>query len=98
LDNTVGGAIQLVVTVLGIASVLFWLNARLAVVTLVAVWLLAAFTVRFAREIRSRYRSLRETVGEFNTRLENNFSGIGVSKVAATEPYEEVRVAGASGE
>jgi ATP-binding cassette subfamily B protein len=96
LDSTVGGAIQLVVTVLGIAGVLFWLNAQLAVVTLVAVPLLAGFTVWFAREIRGRYRALREAVGELNTRLENNLSGIEVIKAAATEPYEEARVEAAS--
>jgi ATP-binding cassette subfamily B protein len=96
LDSTVGGAIQLVVTVLGIAGVLFWLNAQLALVTLVAIPLLAGFTVWFAREIRTRYRALRETVGELNTRLENNLSGIEVIKTAATEPYEEARVEAAS--
>ena len=96
LDSTVGGAIQLVVTILGIAGVLFWLNAQLAVVTLVAIPLLAGFTVWFAREIRTRYRALREAVGELNTRLENNLSGIEVIKAAATEPYEEARVEAAS--
>jgi ATP-binding cassette subfamily B protein len=92
LDSTVGGAIQLVVTVLGIAGVLFWLNAGLAIVTLVAVPLLAAFTLWFSREIRTRYRALREAVGDLNTRLENNLSGIEVIKTAATEPYEADRV------
>ncbi|MFC6939881.1 ABC transporter ATP-binding protein [Salinirubellus sp. GCM10025818] len=92
LDSTVGGAIQLVVTVLGIAGVLFWLNAGLAVVTLVAVPLLAAFTLWFSRKIRARYRALREAVGALNTRLENNLSGIEVIKTAATEPYEADRV------
>jgi len=96
LDSTVGGAIQLVVTILGIAGVLFWLNAQLALVTLVAIPLLAGFTVWFAREIRSRYRALRESVGELNTRLENNLSGIEVIKAAATESYEEARVEEAS--
>jgi ATP-binding cassette subfamily B protein len=96
LDSTVGGAIQLVVTVLGIAGVLFWLNAGLAVVTLVAVPLLAAFTLWFSREIRTRYRALREAVGALNTRLENNLSGIEVIKTAATEPYETERVEDAS--
>ena len=92
LDSTVGGAIQLVVTVLGIAGVLFWLNAGLALVTLVAVPLLAAFTLWFSREIRTRYRALREAVGSLNTRLENNLSGIEVIKTAATESYESDRV------
>ena len=92
LDSTVEGAIQLVVTVVGIASVLFWLNAGLALVTLVAVPLLAAFTLWFSREIRTRYRALREAVGSLNTRLEDNLSGIEVIKTAATEPYEADRV------
>jgi ATP-binding cassette subfamily B protein len=96
LDSTVGGAIQLVVTVLGIAGVLFWLNAGLAAVTLVAVPLLAAFTLWFSRAIRVRYRALREAVGALNTRLENSLSGIEVIKTAATEAYEADRVEASS--
>jgi ATP-binding cassette subfamily B protein len=96
LDSTVGGTIQLVVTLAGIAGVLVWLNPGLALVTLVAVPLLAGFTLWFAREIRTRYRALRDAVGDLNTRLENSLSGIEVIKSSGTEPYEEARLRAAS--
>ncbi|WP_058826015.1 ABC transporter ATP-binding protein [Haloferax sp. Q22] len=96
LDSTLSGGLQLVVAVVGIAGVLFYLNAQLAVVTLVAVPLLAVFTVWFMRTIRPLYRALRESVGALNTRIENNVSGMEVIKASATEDYETDRVADAS--
>ncbi|ELZ79569.1 ABC transporter-like protein [Haloferax larsenii JCM 13917] len=96
LDSTLSGGLQLVVAVVGIAGVLFYLNAQLAVVTLVAVPLLAVFTVWFMQTIRPMYRSLRESVGALNTRIENNVAGIEVIKASTTEPYETERVAEAS--
>jgi ATP-binding cassette subfamily B protein len=96
LDSTVGGTIQLVVTVVGIAAVLAYLNWQLALVTLVAIPLLAGFTLWFVGRIRPRYRALRRSVGALNTRLENNLDGMEVIKAASTERYETGRVAAAS--
>jgi ATP-binding cassette subfamily B protein len=59
LDSTVGGAVQLVVTLAGIAGVLVWLNPGPAVVTLVAVPLLAGFTLWPARYGRATGRCAR---------------------------------------
>jgi ATP-binding cassette subfamily B protein len=96
LGSTLSGALQLVVTVVGIAGVLFWLNAELAAVTLVAVPLLLVFTVSFMRTIRPRYRALRAAVGDLNARLENNLSGVEVIKTSNTEAFETDRVRDAS--
>jgi ATP-binding cassette subfamily B protein len=96
LNGTVSGAIQLVVTVVGIAGILLYLNWQLALVTLVAVPLLTAFTLWFMRTIRPLYRALRRSVGGLNTRLENNLSGMEVIKTANTADYEDERVADAS--
>ena len=96
LNGTVGGVVQLVVTVTAIAGLLFYLNWQLALVTLVAVPLLGTFTVWFMRRVRPLYRALRASVGDLNTRIENNLDGIEVIKTTGTEPYEEARVAEAS--
>jgi len=96
LNGTVGGVVQLLVTVTVIAGILVYLNAQLAVVTLLAVPLLSIFTVWFMRTVRPLYRALRASVGDLNTRLENNLDGIEVIKTTGTEPYEEGRVADAS--
>ncbi|MFC6824094.1 ABC transporter ATP-binding protein [Halopelagius fulvigenes] len=98
LDSTLSGGIQLVVSVVAIAAVLFSLNPGLALVTLVAVPLLTAFTVWFRYTIRPMYRALRESVGALNTRLENNISGMEVIKTSTTESYEEARIEEASRE
>ncbi|WP_411965830.1 ABC transporter ATP-binding protein [Haloferax sp. YSMS24] len=96
LDSTLSGGLQLVVSVVGIAGVLFYLNAQLAAVTLVAVPLLTVFTIWFMRTIRPMYRALRASVGALNTRIENNIAGIEVIKASTTEDYETTRVADAS--
>ncbi|WP_224448714.1 ABC transporter ATP-binding protein [Haloprofundus salilacus] len=96
LGTTLSGAVQLVVSALGIGAVLFWLNAQLAAVTLVAMPVLVVFTVAFMRTIRPRYRALRASVGALNTRLENNLSGIEVIKTSNTETYEDGRIEDAS--
>ena len=96
LNGTVGGAVQLVVTVTAIAGILFYLNAQLALVTLVAVPLLGGFTVWFMRTVRPLYRELRASVGDLNTRIENNLDGIEVIKTSSTEPFETGRVGDAS--
>jgi ATP-binding cassette subfamily B protein len=96
LGSTVSSALTLVATVFGIAGLLFWLNAQLAVVTLVCVPLLAGFTLWFMRAIRPRYRAVRASVGALNTTLENNVQGMEVIKTSHTEAHEEARVADAS--
>ncbi|WP_233203859.1 ABC transporter ATP-binding protein [Halegenticoccus soli] len=96
LDSSFSGAIQLVASVVAIAGVLLWLNWQLALVTLVAVPLLLAFTVRFMRTIRPMYAALRASVGDLYARLENNVAGIEVIKASNAEAYEEGRVAEAS--
>ncbi|WP_435335161.1 ABC transporter ATP-binding protein [Haloarchaeobius sp. TZWWS8] len=96
LNGTVSSAIQLVVSVVGIAALLFYLNPQLALITLVAVPLLTVFTVWFMRTIRPLYRALRTSIGDLNTRLENNLSGMEVIKTANTGEYEDGRVTDAS--
>jgi ATP-binding cassette subfamily B protein len=52
----------------------------------------------FTRLIEPRYLSIREEIGDLNSRLENNVSGIEVIKSEGTEQHETERVAEASDE
>jgi ATP-binding cassette subfamily B protein len=92
LDNMMASAIQLGVLVLGVAAVLFWLNPQLAVVTLLVVPLGAVFTYWFMKSVEEKYADVRSSVGDLNSRLENNLAGIQVIKANATEDYEDERV------
>ncbi len=92
LDSMMGEAIQLGVMIVGTAIILFWINAQLAMVTLVIIPLAAVFTWWFMRLAEERYTDIRASVGDLNSRLENNLNGIQVIKASNTEEYEDERV------
>ena len=92
LDNMFGESIQLGVLIVGISLILFWFNGQLAVVTLAVIPLAAVFTYWFMRLAEERYTDVRQSVGDLNSRLENNLNGIEVIKSANTEDYEDERV------
>ncbi|MFB6138136.1 MAG: ABC transporter ATP-binding protein [Halobacteriaceae archaeon] len=92
LDNMMGDAIQLGVLMLGTAAILLAMNWQLALVTLSIVPVAAAFTYAFMVLAEERYADVRESVGDLNSRLENNLSGIQVIKAGNTEDYEDERV------
>ncbi|MFB6143002.1 MAG: ABC transporter ATP-binding protein, partial [Halorientalis sp.] len=92
LNDGMNSLFRLTVMVLGIAAILLWINWQLAVVALVPVPLIAYFTYRFIRAIQPKYAAVRSSVGQVNSRLENNLGGIQVIKSANTEGYESDRV------
>ena len=96
LDDALQNSARLGVMVLGIAAVLFYLNAQLAFVTLVAVPLMVLFTLWFMRAVEPIYVAQRASVGDLNTRLENSLGGVQLVKTANTEEYETERVRRAS--
>ena len=84
-------------TFLGIGAILLSINAPLALVTVLPIPLLAAFTLVFTRVIEPRYLQIRGEIGDLNARFENAISGIEVIKTEHAEAYEEERVENASG-
>ncbi|GAA0664506.1 ABC transporter ATP-binding protein [Natronoarchaeum mannanilyticum] len=92
LNDGMNSLFRLVVMVFGIAGILFWMNWQLALVALLPVPLIAAFTYWFIQIIQPKYKEVRSTVGKVNSRLENNLGGITVIKSSNTEPYESERV------
>ncbi|NHN58459.1 MULTISPECIES: ABC transporter ATP-binding protein [Halorussus] len=92
LDSMMGEAIQLAVLMAGTAAVLLWFNAQLAAVTLVVIPLSVLFTYWYTRLAEERYSDVRSSIGDLNSRLENNLNGIQVIKASNTEEYEDERV------
>jgi len=92
LDSMMGELIQLIVLMLGTAAFLVALNAQLAAVTMIVAPLSAVFTWWYMRLAEERYADIRESVGDLNSRLENNLGGIQVIKSSNTEAYEDERV------
>ncbi|MDY6778744.1 MAG: ABC transporter transmembrane domain-containing protein, partial [Candidatus Nanohaloarchaea archaeon] len=79
---------RMLVTVGGIAVVLFYLNWQLALITLVMVPVIAVMTHRFVQTIQPIYSEVRSTVGRLNSRIETNLGGIQVIKASTTEDQE----------
>jgi len=98
LEDGLSATLWILATVLGIGLILVGLNVPLTAVTLLPIPALAAFTLLFTRLIEPRYLSIREEIGELNSRLENNVSGIEVIKSEGAERFETERVAEASDE
>ncbi|RCU44459.1 ABC transporter ATP-binding protein [Haloplanus salinus] len=96
LRDGLSATLWVLATVVGIGVILVGLNAPLAAVTLLPIPVLAAFTLLFTRLIEPRYLSIREEIGDLNSRLENNVSGIEVIKSESAEQFETERVAEAS--
>ncbi|GAB3682560.1 ABC transporter ATP-binding protein [Salinarchaeum chitinilyticum] len=92
LNDGLNSLFRLSVMVLGIAGVLFYYNWQLALVALLPVPLIAGFTYLFIQIIQPKYAEVRSTVGNVNSRLENNLGGISVIKASTTESYESDRV------
>lgn len=92
LDDAVSDSVRIVVIVGGVTAALVYTNWQLALVTLVAVPLLIAFTRWFMRVIEPKYTAVRSEVGNLNTRIENGLSGIELVKTTNTEDYENNRV------
>jgi len=92
LNGGLNSVFRLTMMVLGIAAILFWMNWQLALVALLPVPLIALFTWRFISAIQPKYKDVRESVGDMNSRLENNLGGIQVIKTSNTEDFEDDRV------
>ena len=85
--------IRVVATVSGIAAVLWYYSPSLALVALAPVPLIGLASAGFLRWIEPRYKSIRETVGRLNSRLENNLGGVAVVKAFDRYAFERERVA-----
>ncbi|GAA0295647.1 ABC transporter ATP-binding protein [Halarchaeum salinum] len=92
LNDGLNSALRLAVMVVGVAFVLFSYNWRLAILTLLPVPVIALFTYWFVKRIQPKYAAVRSSVGQLNSRLENNLGGIQVIKTSNTEEYEDERV------
>ena len=96
LNAGMNSAFRLGVMVVAIAAILFTINRQLALVALVPVPLIALFTYKFIQIIQPKYADVRSSVGQVNSRLENNLGGIQVIKTSNTESFESDRVEGVS--
>lgn len=98
LTSNLNTGIRIVVMVGGIAIIMLLVNWQLALVSMLTVPILAIASWLFVRIIQPKYHRVRASVGQLNSRLENNLGGIEVVKTFSTEKFESERVEDASEE
>ncbi len=72
--------------------VMLLLNWRLALIPVAAIPALGYLSYWFVETIHPKYQEVRSTVGQLNSRLENNIGGIETVKAFSTEHFETDRV------
>jgi len=72
----------------GIAGLLIYIDWRLAFAVAIPAPLIGVSVYYFGKWIRKRYREVRDELGELNTKLQDNISGIRVIQAFAMEPKE----------
>jgi ATP-binding cassette subfamily B protein len=98
LTNNLNTAIQIVVRCGGMGAVMLAINWRLGIIPTLVIPLLAYASYWFVKAIHPKYQEVRSSVGQLNSRLENNLGGIEVVKSYAKESFETDRVDEASQE
>ncbi len=88
LNGGLNMATRVTFIILSTGAVLLLINAQLALVTMAVVPVIAVFTHLFVQAIQPKYAEVRSTVGQMNSRLENNLAGISVIKASTAESYE----------
>ena len=93
LNTEIRQGIRVVVTVGGIAAIMFYYSPKLALIALAPVPIIGLASGRFLTWIEPKYRGIRETVSRLNSRLENNIGGARVIKAFNRHEFELERVA-----
>ncbi|HRW06500.1 MAG TPA: ABC transporter ATP-binding protein, partial [Caldilineaceae bacterium] len=76
---------------IGTAVMLFWMNPRLALLSMAAIPILANRAYAFGRQMRPLSLAIQQALAVLTTRLEQNLRGARVVKSFAREEYESER-------
>ncbi|PSQ18557.1 multidrug ABC transporter ATP-binding protein [Halobacteriales archaeon QS_8_69_26] len=96
LTTNLNNLIVILVRVGGMGAVMLWINWRLAMFPVLIIPALGYVSYKFVDVIHPKYQEVRSSVGQLNSRLENNVGGIETVKAFATEQFETGRVEEAS--
>tara|TARA_A100001037_G_scaffold298674_1_gene322831 strand:+ start:16652 stop:18481 length:1830 start_codon:yes stop_codon:yes gene_type:complete len=92
LNDGFNSVFRLAIMVIGIATLLFYMNPPLAAVSLFTIPIIAFFTYNFTKSIQPKYAEVRDSVGKLHSRLKQNLNAIQLIKLYNTESYESSRV------
>jgi len=74
--------------IIGVVTLLFIDNARLAAIALIPILPLIIMTTRFGGRVGRLFYQIDQALGDLSARLQENVSGVQVVRAFAREPYE----------
>ena len=83
-----------VITLFGVSAVLFSINWRLALLSMIPIPLVAIALQVFTRYVRPAFRARQKELGELNAMLNDNLHGIREIKAFTQEDDQSVRIGG----
>ncbi len=86
--HTLDTLLSSILILVGVATILFISNAKLAALTLIPIPLLVGTIVIFARYFHGIFRDVREKTAHLNTFLQERISGVRIVKAFASEEAE----------
>ena len=79
---------RITLLIIGVVSLLFIDNARLAAIALIPMLPLVIMTTRFGGRVGRLFYQIDQALGDLSARLQENVSGVQVIRAFAREPYE----------
>jgi ATP-binding cassette subfamily B multidrug efflux pump len=83
--------ITIIILIVGVVAVMLWTNWQLALIALLPLPLLLAYTIRFGATIEPMFKGIQDQMGVLSTLMQESLTGIRVVKAFAREPYEVIK-------
>jgi ATP-binding cassette subfamily B protein len=96
IAHAVPDVIANLVIIIGVTIMLFIINARLAVLSLLAVPILIVLSIIFAKMVLPIFRRAQQILGELNANLQDNISGMKEIQVFNQHKKESAKVSGSA--
>lgn len=96
LNDSFNTILQLIILVLFAGTALCFVSLPLGLLAMIPIPFILWGSVYYQKKVAPHYKAVREEVGQLNSRLENNISGIQVIKSFTAEGFELQRVEEAS--
>jgi subfamily B ATP-binding cassette protein MsbA len=88
ISNVLGNVIGSVITIIGIVGMLFYLNWKFTLITLVVFPLAVWPITKFGKRIKASAVNVQEKMGDMTSILNETFNGIRIVKAFGMEKYE----------
>ncbi|MCX7918811.1 MAG: ABC transporter ATP-binding protein/permease [bacterium] len=88
ISHAIPDIITSIILFIGATSILFWLDWRLALVTLIPIPILVYLVRNYGKKVHTAYHAAQQKLAEIGAKMQDNLSGISVIQSFNREEYE----------